>query len=78
MSSCSFQAESEAAIRQKENDHQELTIMRRRSLVGGGGQIITQMYETILLRYAIIFNMLIANSVVKGLGWICFFRCEPN
>uniref|UniRef100_H2YJ93 Uncharacterized protein n=1 Tax=Ciona savignyi TaxID=51511 RepID=H2YJ93_CIOSA len=44
-------AESEAAIRQNANDKQELAMMRRRSLVGGGGQLITQMYETILMRY---------------------------
>uniref|UniRef100_F7BHZ9 Uncharacterized protein n=3 Tax=Ciona intestinalis TaxID=7719 RepID=F7BHZ9_CIOIN len=47
-----IKAESEAAIRQNANDKQELAMIRRRSLVGGGGgQIITQMYETILMRY---------------------------
>ncbi|XP_076818776.1 uncharacterized protein LOC143464722 isoform X2 [Clavelina lepadiformis] len=46
-----IKAESEAAIRQNERDQQELAMIRRRSLVGGGGQIITQMYETILMRY---------------------------
>ena len=38
-------------MRQNMSNEQELAIHRRRSLVGGGGPIITQMYETILLRY---------------------------
>nr|CAB3238221.1 disks large homolog 5-like [Phallusia mammillata] len=46
-----FKAETEAFLRQSQSDQQELAMMRRRSLVGGGGQIITQMYETILQRY---------------------------